>query len=161
MKVVKGPSPERTPRPVPIQEAVRDTLSDLLMKVCSVSKAEDTKVALMGVFRDAAGMPTAAVAGDWFFCAFSAAALAMVPPRTAMEQAEAGELDETLHECFYEVANVLSRLFNGESVSHLRLTELVDASSPIVADFQKGKSRHLDVLIESYGTGRIGLYTLG
>ena len=163
MKIVRPASQTpREPRPLPIQEAVRDTLGDLLGRTCSVSKAsEPADVAFLGVFSDKDGNTIAGLGGDFAFSAFTAAALAMVPPGTAREQAEARQLDETLKECFYEVTNVLSRLFNGESVSHLKLTALVEGSDPRVTELQSGASRHFDVLIDGYGHTRVGLFAIG
>lgn len=163
MKIVRPTAePSRDPRPLPIQEAVRDTLGDLLGRTCSVSKAASpTEVAFLGVFSDKNGNTVAGLGGDFAFSAFSAAALAMVPPGTAREQVEAQELDETLKECFYEVTNVLSRLFNGESVSHLKLTALVEGSDPRVRELESGASRHFDVLIDGYGHARVGLFAIG
>ncbi len=163
MKIVRpAASSPREPRPLPIQEAVRDTLGDLLGRTCSVSKAAaPTEVAFLGVFSDKDGNAIAGLGGDFAFAAYTAAALAMVPAPTAREQVEARALDETLRECFYEVTNVLSRLFNGESVSHLKLTALIEGSDPQVAELQGGASRHLDVLIDGYGNARVGLFAIG
>jgi len=161
IKINRPPTPEPSPRALPLPEVVRDTLSDLLMRPCSVTKSDSTNVALLGVFCDASGKPLAALGADWSFCALSAAALAMMPASTALEQAAAKELDETLQSCFFEVVNVLSRLLNGESVSHLKLTELLDASSPLLLEMEAGRSRHLEITIESYGTGKMSIYSLG
>ena len=56
---------------------------------------------------------------------------------------------------------MLSRLFNGESVSHLKLTALVEGSDQRVVELQSGASRHFDVLIDGYGHAHVGLFALG
>lgn len=163
MKIVPRPG-RGAPRPLPILEAIRDMLADLFgvaVVVDPVRTPPPCAVDLVGIYALADGSPAAGVGARIADAALLGAALAMVPPTTALEQAQSGQLDETLHACFYEVANVLSRLFNGESFDHLRLTELVGTSHDQAVQLTQAEMRRVfDVFVTGYGTARLEMFSL-
>lgn len=163
MKIAARPG-HGLPRPLPVLEPLRDMLGELLGRSVEVDKAPSCNVerlSYVGLYVVADETTVAGVAADLSFAAYSAAALAMVPLAGANMQVEAGQLDSTFTACFYEVANVLSRLFNGESVSHLKLSELVRASDERAKALFQGTSKAFDVYVDGYGHGRLELYATG
>ena len=119
---------------MPIPEDVRDFLGDLLGRPVSVTKAstrldftDDPERWVTGLYVDDHGTLIGACISDLSLAGDRrCAALAMMPAAAAEEAVDSGRLDDGLRDNFYEVANILSRLLNGPSVPHLRLTELVD-----------------------------------
>ena len=96
---------------------------------------------------------------DLSLAASAGAALAMMPTVVAKESVDAGELSEGLRDNFYEVANILSRLLNGPSVPHLRISELTPGVPDHVLEL-KGKAaglKHYDVTIVDYAGGSMAL----
>ena len=152
------------PRPLPFQEQIRDLLSGLLGRGCVVDKpfnSNQKTIQLVAMYVDKDNEVRACLASDLPFAAYAAAALSMVPAASANAEVEKGELSETLIEDFHEVANVLSRLFNGEKFSTLRLSEVVTLEDDRVKRVFSGTSRVFDVLIEGYGVGRMEMYAIG
>lgn len=151
---------------MPIPEEVRDFLGDLLGKPVSVSKAsskidftEEADGYVTGLYVDDKNHLIGACISDISLAATAGAALAMMPASVAKEAVDAGKLEEGLRDNFYEVVNILSRLLNGPSVPHLRLTELVDGVPDDVAQLiEKAKGRkNYDVTVVGYAGGRMGL----
>lgn len=152
-------------RRMPIPEEVRDFLGDLLGKPVSVSKAAQVDFSVepegyvTGLYKDDKDRLIGACITDISLAASTGAALAMMPVAVAKEAVEAGKLDEGLRDNFYEVVNILSRLLNGPSVPHLRLTELVDGvPDDVRALVEKSKGRKsYDVTVVGYTGGKLGL----
>jgi hypothetical protein len=152
-------------RRMPIPEDVRDFLADLLGKPVSVSKASRIDVAteperfVTGVYIEDNGKLGGACITDLPLASSTGAALAMMPPIVAKESVEAGQLSEGLHDNFYEVANIFSRLLNGPSVPHLRISELVPGiPEEVLALAEKATGRkHYDVTIVDYVGGKMVL----
>lgn len=153
-------------RRMPIPEEVRDFLGDLLGKPVSVTKAsnkidfsDEDQSYVTGLYVDDHDRLIGACISDIPLAATAGAALAMMPASVAKEAADAGKLEEGLRDNFYEVVNILSRLLNGPSVPHLRLTELVDGvPADVTALIEKAKGRrNYDVTVVGYSGGRMGL----
>lgn len=151
---------------MPIPEEVRDFLGDLLGKPVGVSKAsikldftEESDNWVTGLYVDDHDRLIGACISDISLAATAGAALAMMPASVAKEASDAGKLDENLRDNFYEVVNILSRLLNGPSVPHLRLTDLVDGvPDDVIALIDKAKGRkNYDVTVVGYAGGRMGL----
>lgn len=152
-------------RRMPIPEEVRDFLGDLLGKPVSVTKtgemdfAKEPETYLTGLYVDDKDRLIGACITDIPLAATAGAALAMMPAAVAKEAVDAGKLEEGLRDNFYEVVNILSRLLNGPSVPHLRLTELVEGvPEDVIALAEKAKGRkHYDVTVVGYTGGKLGL----
>ena len=152
-------------RRMPIPEDVRDFLGDLLGKPVSVTKANKVDFSkepdkfVTGLYVDDKDRLIGACITDISLAATTGAALAMMPAAVAKEAVEAGKLEEGLRDNFYEVVNIMSRLLNGPSVPHLRLTDLVDGVPQDVLDLvEKAKGRkHYDVTVVGYAGGGMGL----
>lgn len=152
-------------RRMPIPEAVRDFLGDLLGKPVSVTKRPvadfdlDEQVWLTGRFVDDAGVLIGACVADLSLAANAGAALAMISAQVAKEAVAAGVLADNLRENFYEVVNIVSALLNGPSVPHLRLGELVDGVPADVVELaaRAAGRKHYDVTIVGYDGGVLAL----
>ena len=156
MKIASRPG-YGLPRPLPFQETIRDLLSGLLGRGCVVDKPFNNNqktIQLVALYVDKDNEVRACLASDLPFAAFAAAALSMVPAASAIAEVETGELSETLVEDFHEVANVLSRLFNGEKFSTLRLSEVVKPDDDRARRVFTGGSRIFDVLVEEFPLSR-------
>ena len=151
-------------RRMPIPEDIRDFLSDLLGKPVAVSKGQklsfdDPTRFVTGVYIEDDGTLGGACIADLSLAASAGAALAMMPTVVAKESVDAGELSEGLRDNFYEVANILSRLLNGPSVPHLRISELAAGVPDQVMELS-GKAaglKHYDVTIVDYAGGSMSL----
>ena len=151
-------------RRMPIPEDVRDFLSDLLGKPVAVSKGQklsfdDPTRFVTGIYIEDDGKLGGACIADLSLAASAGAALAMMPTVVAKESVDAGELSEGLRDNFYEVANILSRLLNGPSVPHLRISELAAGVPDQVMELS-GKAaglKHYDVTIVDYAGGSMSL----
>ena len=151
-------------RRMPIPEDVRDFLSDLLGKPVAVSKGQklsfdDPTRFVTGIYIEDDGTLGGACIADLSLAASVGAALAMMPTVVAKESVDAGELSEGLRDNFYEVANILSRLLNGPSVPHLRISELAAGVPDQVMELS-GKAaglKHYNVTIVDYAGGSMSL----
>jgi len=151
-------------RRMPIPEDVRDFLSDLLGKPVAVSKGQklsfdDPTRFVTGIYIEDDGKLGGACIADLSLAASAGAALAMMPTVVAKESVDAGELSEGLRDNFYEVANILSRLLNGPSVPHLRISELAAGVPDQVMELS-GKAaglKHYNVTIVDYAGGSMSL----
>ncbi|MGD9701953.1 MAG: hypothetical protein AB7Q42_16040 [Acidimicrobiia bacterium] len=152
-------------RRMPIPEDVRDFLADLLGKPVSVSKAtridleEEPESFVTGVYVEDDGKLGGACIAGLTFAASAGAALAMMPVVVAKEAISAGELPESLHDNFYEVANIMSSILNGPSVPHLRITSLVPGIPDEVRTLAANAAgrKHYDVTIVDYVDGKMVL----
>jgi len=152
-------------RRMPIPEDVGDLLADLLGKPTAVSKArafdldDEESQWLTARYVDDRDVLIGACVCDLPFAAMSATALAMIPAVVANEAIAAGSLEAGLRENTYEVVNIMSKLLNGPSHAHLRLTELVDGipeDARRLIDRAPGR-KFYDVTVVGYPNGRISL----
>ena len=150
--------------PMPSRDNVRKLLADLLARDVQVtrlpSKVKDFP--FVADLIDDENQLVAICACDLPFSAFSASALCGVPAGAAKDAIKAGKLEQNQQENLREVMNILSAVFNGENMPHLRLKELYAAASPegkdLSAKLAKPADRYdLDVNIEGYGKGNIAL----
>jgi hypothetical protein len=150
---------------MPIPEDVRDFLGDLLGKPVSVSKAskvdhgDEPEQFVTGLYVDDHDRLIGACISDIPLAATTGAALAMMPASVAKEAVDSGKLEEGLRDNYYEVVNILSRLLNGPSVPHLRLTELVDGvPEDVIKLIERAKGqKHYDVTVVGYAGGKMSL----
>jgi hypothetical protein len=148
------------PVPIPIQEAVRDFLTDLLGRGVAAAKRSPLTYddpLIVGRYLDDQGDTTALLVSDLEFAAFSGAALAMIPKVVADESIKAGELSETLLDNFREVVNVFSGLLNAPTTPHLALKALErhpEGTEDVIDVLASPRRRRdFDVTIEGYGSG--------
>ncbi|MCZ7527728.1 MAG: hypothetical protein M5U14_15910 [Acidimicrobiia bacterium] len=157
-----------TKYPMPIQEAVRDLLMDLVGRGVAVSKGEppeleDDTVAVVADYvtdDDAVGvvclvdLPLAAAVGG---------ALTMVPAAVVNESVRKNRFEEEmLLENYGEVANIMTRLFNSADTPHLRWRSTYVLPTELPADVkalsEKPSARRcFDVTVEGYGDGKLVL----
>lgn len=159
--------PLATPtRRMPAPEAVSEFLGDLLGKATVAGKRAEIDVDdedrswWSGVFVEDDGSVGGVCIADVQLCSYAGAALAMIPKPVAEEAIAAGELPETLHENFHEVANILTALLNGPSVPHLKIRDLVPGVPDDVRDLvvRAAGRRAFDLRITDYGSGILALY---
>jgi hypothetical protein len=152
-------------RRMPIPEDVGDLLADLLGKPAAVSKARSFDFAadespwLTARYVDDRDVLIGACVCDLAFAATSGTALAMIPSVVANEAIAAGTLDASLRDNTYEVVNIMSKLLNGPSHAHLRLTDMVDGIPDDALHLIEGAPgrKCYDVTVVGYPNGRIML----
>ena len=152
-------------RRMPIPEEVGEFLTSLLGTGVAVSKTgapdldDEPERWFTARYLDDHDRLAGACIADLGLAASAGAAIAMVPAPVAKESIDTGALAEGLEENFYEVANIITRLLNGPSVPHLRITELV-AGVPedlrALVDEAAGK-KHYAVTINGYPGGTMTL----
>ncbi len=156
--------------PLPLQEAVRDLLGDLLSRGCAVDKSEDRLTldpetpAVIAAYVDTDELVAGVAIADLPFACRSGSALVMMPTTVAEEALEAASIDGDMLDCFKEVANVLSRLMNSPDTPHVKLGGMYRTGELIpgnVRTLLRDASRRRDfaVTIEEYGEGRLSVIT--
>ncbi len=90
------------------------------------------------------------------------AALSMIPAAVASEAARKGVVSESISENLFEVANVMSSLFNHDGGVHVRLREVVHAPKVLPAQFSDLLKRpaarsDFSVSIQGYGAGPMAI----
>lgn len=154
--------------PLPVQEAVRDLLGELLNKGCAVEKA-GAPLALgpgaPGVVADYVGdddgLAGVAVADLPMACR-SGSALVMMPTTVAEEAIGAGAIEGDMLDCYREVANVLSRLLNSPSTPHVKLRRVYRTGELVPGEVRallRDGTRRRDfwVDVQEYGEGHLTL----
>jgi hypothetical protein len=156
-------------RPMPIPEVVRDYLADLLGKPVAVSRRspitfdsadpEVDDVFATGRYVDDSDQLVGACIADLPLAASIGAALAMISAEVAKEAVAAGLLTPSLRDNYYEVLNIMSAMLNGPSVSHLRLSDLVDGVPQDVVNLVETARgcKYYDITIVGYTGGRLTL----
>lgn len=153
--------------PLPMQEAIRDLIGDLVNKGCAVDKT-DQRLALepgtplvLAEYVDADGDVAAVALADLEFACRSGSALVMMPPAVAEEAVAAGTLDGDMLDCFREVVNVLTRLVNSAETPHVKLKALYQAGELLPGELrtalrgERARRRDYVVSIEEYGEGHL------
>lgn len=155
--------------PVPIQEDIRDLLSDLLGRGVAIDKTktqlgldEEEQRLIARYLNDDDELAIICLV-DAPFAIVVGAALVMVPAAAAREQLQKGVLEEDAVDLVREVNNILARILNTPRTPHVRLhdmltvpgDELPESVEKLLAapEFR----RDFVVTIEGYGEGRISL----
>ena len=150
---------------LPAAKDVRDMLSGLVGKEISVSPGapvtpEPNRPVTVAVYTAPDMSVNALCVMDLGASAYTAAALALLPPGGAQDAVEEDkELSPLLLEALHEVVNVLSALFNTPGAPHSKLNKLVPDGDDVpgdIAGMLAGFNR-LDLAIEvpGYGKGAI------
>jgi hypothetical protein len=150
---------------LPAAKDVRDMISGLVGKEVAVSPGapvtpEPNRPVTVAIYTAPDMSVNALCVMDLGASAYTAAALALLPPGGAQDAVEEDkELSPMLLEALHEVVNVLSALFNTPGAPHSKLDKLVADSEDIpgdVAGMLAGYNR-LDLSIEVPGYGKGGL----
>ena len=152
---------------LPAAKDVRDMLSGLVGKEVSVSPGapvtpEPNRPVTIAIFTAPDMSVNALCVMDLGASAYTAAALALLPPGGAQDAVEEDkELSPMLLEALHEVVNVLSALFNTPGAPHSKLNKLVPDGDEVpgdIAGMLAGFNR-LDLAIEvpGYGKGALSL----
>ncbi len=154
-----------TTYPMPIQEAIRDVISDLLGKGVAVDKTsplelEENDFAVVSHLISDDGRLAAVLVADLALVANLGAALTLVPVIVAQESVKKNRLEEEmLLENYGEIVNVMSRLFNTASTPHVRYvsTIMIAEISPEIAALRESYAarRTFAIKVEGYGEGRL------
>ncbi len=155
--------------PLPMQEAIRDLVGDLLSKGCAVDKngeplpfGPDDPVVL-AEYIDEDGDVAGLAMADLSFACRSGSALVMMPPAVAEEALAAGQLDGDMLDCFREVVNVLTRLMNSAESPHVKLNAVYQGGQLLPGEVRTmirgdaARRRDYVVSIEEYGEGRLSV----
>jgi len=152
---------------LPAAKDVRDMLSGLVGKEVSVSPGapvtpEPNRPVTVAIYTAPDMSVNALCLMDLGASAYTAAALALLPPGGAQDAVEEDkELSPMLLEALHEVVNVLSALFNTPGAPHSKLNKLVPDGDEVpgdIAGMLAGFNR-LDLAIEvpGYGKGALSL----
>jgi len=152
---------------LPAAKDVKDMISGLVGKEVSVSPGapvtpEPNRPVTIAIFTAPDMSVNALCIMDLAASAYTAAALALLPPGGAQDAVEEDkELSPMLLEALHEVVNVLSALFNTPGAPHSKLNKLVPDGEDVpgdIAGMLAGFNR-LDLTIEvpGYGKGALSL----
>jgi hypothetical protein len=152
---------------LPATKDVRDMISGLVGKEVSVSPGapvtpEPNRPVTIAIYTAPDMSVNALCLMDLGASAYTAAALALLPPGGAQDAVEEDkELSPMLLEALHEVVNVLSALFNTPGAPHSKLNKLVPDGGEVpgdIAGMLAGFNR-LDLAIEvpGYGKGALSL----
>ena len=152
---------------LPAAKDVRDMLSGLVGKEVAVSPGapvtpEPNRPVTVAIYTAPDMAVNALCVMDLGAAAYTAAALALLPPGGAQDAVEEDkELSPLLLEALHEVVNVLSALFNTPGAPHSKLNKLVADGEEMpgdIAGMLAGFNR-LDLALEvpGYGKGAISL----
>ena len=152
---------------LPAAKDVRDMLSGLVGKDVAVSPGapvtpEPNRPVTVAIYTAPDMSVNALCVMDLGASAYTAAALALLPPGGAQDAVEEDkELSPMLLEALHEVVNVLSALFNTPGAPHSKLNKLVADGDEVpgdVAGMLAGFNR-LDLALEvpGYGKGALSL----
>ena len=152
---------------LPAAKDVKDMLSGLVGKEVSVSPGapvtpEPNRPVTIAIFTAPDMSVNALCIMDLAASAYTAAALALLPPGGAQDAVEEDkELSPMLLEALHEVVNVLSALFNTPGAPHSKLNKLVPDGEDVpgdIAGMLAGFNR-LDLAVEvpGYGKGNMSL----
>ena len=150
---------------LPAAKDVRDMLSGLVGKGVSVSPGapvtpEPNRPVTVAIYTAPDMSVNALCVMDLGASAYTAAALALLPPGGAQDAVEEDkELSPMLLEALHEVVNVLSALFNTPGAPHSKLNKLVADGEEIPGDIvgMLAGFNRLDLVIEVPGYGKGGL----
>ena len=163
-----------TTYPMPIQEAVRDMLTDLVGRAVAVSKVAqpddeedgvEQPLSLLADYVTDDGAVGVLCIADIPLSAALGAALTLVPVPVVTESVRKGNFDdaEMLVENYREIVNVMARLFNSSDTPHMRwrtVYQLPTETPPddVIALLEHPASRRdLGVTVEGYGAGTLTL----
>jgi hypothetical protein len=147
---------------LPAAKDVKDMLSGLVGKEVSVSPGapvtpEPNRPVTVAIFTAPDMSVNALCVMDLGASAYTAAALALLPPGGAQDAVEEDkELSPMLLEALHEVVNVLSALFNTPGAPHSKLNKLVPDGEEVpgdIAGMLAGFNR-IDLAIEVPGYGK-------
>jgi hypothetical protein len=152
---------------LPAAKDVRDMISGLIGKEVAVSPGapvtpEPNRPVTVAIYTAPDMSVNALCVMDLGASAYTAAALALLPPGGAQDAVEEDkELSPMLLEALHEVVNVLSALFNTPGAPHSKLNKLVPDGGEVpgdIAGMLAGFNR-LDLAIEvpGYGKGALSL----
>jgi hypothetical protein len=150
---------------LPAAKDVRDMLSGLVGKEVAVSPGapvtpEPNRPVTVAIYTAPDMAVNALCVMDLGAAAYTAAALALLPPGGAQDAVEEDkELSPMLLEALHEVVNVLSALFNTPGAPHSKLNKLVADGEEIpgdIAGMLAGFNR-IDLALEVPGYGKGGL----
>jgi hypothetical protein len=150
---------------LPAAKEVRDMLSGLIGKEVAVSPGapvtpEPNRPVTVAIYTAPDMSVNALCVMDLGASAYTAAALALLPPGGAQDAVEEDkELTPLLLEALHEVVNVLSALFNTPGAPHSKLDKLVRDGEDVpgdIAGMLAGFNR-LDLSVEVPGYGKGGL----
>jgi hypothetical protein len=150
---------------LPAAKDVRDMLSGLVGKEVSVSPGapvtpEPNRPVTVAIYTAPDMSVNALCVMDLGAAAYTAAALALLPPGGAQDAVEEDkELSPMLLEALHEVVNVLSALFNTPGAPHSKLNKLVPDGEEVpgdIAGMLAGFNR-LDLTLQIPGYGKGGL----
>ena len=150
---------------LPAAKDVRDMLTGLVGKAVAVSPGGPVtptpdKPVAVAVYVDPGMAINALCVMDLGASAYTAAALALLPPGGAQDAVEEdGELSGMLVEALHEVVNVLSALFNTPGAPHSKLHKLYAPGEDLPGDVQGllAAFNRIDLVVDVQGYGKGGL----
>jgi hypothetical protein len=152
---------------VPTIETIEELLTGLVGRDTKASEANAPKLGseTIGVacYRLDDGAVAAVAICDLPFAARFGACLSLLPPGTAEEILETGELTEMAAENAQEVFNVLSVALAGAESAHIRMTGVHFGDAALESDLQSvvdqpASAFSAKVEVEGYGAGGLAVF---
>ena len=149
---------------LPIQEAIRDLVGDLLGKPVGVDKSTtpipEDEVRAVVAYRDDEGDLMAVFNADRDLVALLGGTLVMMPAPGVAELMKLDPVPENIYENFYEVTNIMTSLINRPNYPHLRQVERLDDPAKATGDIRQildapVKRRSFLVTVVGFGSGRL------
>lgn len=147
----------------PQEKVIQEMLDSLYGEgvVISDSGPVDLGAGFVYNYVDDDDVSVAVLVADSSLVANAGAAMMMVPAGTAAEAAETGELSNMMLDCYYEVANILSRTLMDDSSVHLRLEKMYTPGENADLIQQYGgecKQVSYNVQVPEYGAGNMTFF---
>lgn len=152
--------------PFPHDAKIKAVLEMLFDKKVSFERGEPLQApACAAILRRDDGSVHGCIFGDQAMIASFGALLSMSPSRVAREELVDGKPTPISKENVYEIANVLSSLYNASGAPHVKLGEVSFQTHEVMDDIQPvmdctGRKAHLVVTIGDYPVGRMTLAIL-
>jgi len=103
----------------------------------------------------------ALMVADASLVANAGSAMMMVPAGAAAEAAETGDLSKMMLDCYYEVANILSRAIMDDNSVHLKLEKMYTPgeNTELISKYGSGgKQVSYKVKVPEYGDGNLTFF---
>ena len=149
--------------PFPHDRKIKNLLEDLFGKKIDLSEGEALSTpSVAAIMRRDDGTVHGAIVADLPLVSTLGTALAMSPPRVALEEIEGGTAGELTREASAEVFNVMSSLYNASGAPHVKLAEVSFRPVDILEALQPcldatGRKALLRVTIGDYPVGTMNL----
>jgi len=147
----------------PSEKSIQEMLDSLYGEGVVLSEAGPVEVGTGFVYNyiDDDDNSVAVLVADSSLVANAGSAMMMVPAGAAAEAAETGDLSSMMLDCYYEVANILSRTLMDDNSVHLRLEKMYNPGENVnLIEQYSGECKQVsyNVQVPEYGDGNMTFF---